>query len=95
VALFHRASAGSGAKQGAAVALANMASERTIHELVQLAVEDQHGSDRVLFVTGLARFDGPRIEDALRHLLQDPVVGKGTRLELRRLRHPLGRFRPA
>jgi hypothetical protein len=95
VALFRRASPDSGAKQGAAVALANMASERTVHELVQLALEDHHGSDRALFVTGLARFDGPRVEDALRHLLHDPIIGEGTRLELRRLRHPLGRFRPA
>lgn len=95
VALFRGTSPGSGAKQGAAVALANMTCERTIHELVQLALEDHHGSDRALFVSGLARFDGPRVEGALRHLLQDPVIGKGTRLELRRLRHPLGRFRPA
>ena len=95
VGLFRRASPDSRAKQGAAVALANMASERTIHELVQLALEDHHGSDRALFVSGLARFDGPRVEGALRHLLQDPIIGKGTRLELRRLRHPLGRVRPA
>jgi hypothetical protein len=94
VALYQRALPGSLSKQGAAVALANMASERTIGEVIQLALDNDHGSDRILFVTGLARFDGPRVEEALRHLLQDPVIGKGTRLELRRRRHPLARFRP-
>jgi hypothetical protein len=93
--LFQEVPLKSRAKQGAAVALANMTSERTIQEVVQFARDDRHGTVRVLLVSALARFSGPDVENALRHLLKDPETGKGVRLELRRRRHPLGRFRPA
>lgn len=93
--LFRQVPLKSRAKRGAAVALANMASERTIQEVVKFARDDGHGTVRVLLVSALARFSGPDVENALRHLLKDPEIGKGVRLELRRLRHPLGRFRSA
>lgn len=65
--LFRRLSSGHRAKQGAAVALANMTNERTIRQVVEIALDDEVGDDRILLVSALARFAGPHVDAALQH----------------------------
>ena len=74
--------AGTDAKDGLAVALAAVADEEVVDELISLAREAAHGESRILLVRGLKRARAPQASAALEEFSGDPVLGEQARLLL-------------
>lgn len=73
---FRETPAGSRAKQGLAVALANTASADVVEELCGLLTDPSHGESRVLLVDGLLRIPRARATAMREFLAQDPLFAK-------------------
>ncbi|BAS27245.1 hypothetical protein [Limnochorda pilosa] len=74
------------AKDGLAVAIAAIADDQTIGEVIALARDPQHGSSRLLLLSALERSRDPRALAALMELETDPDLVKEIRVILRRLK---------
>ena len=78
---------GLGAKFAIASALATIADESVMGDLIRLAVDPRHGQNRIPFVRALARASAPRARKALQQLALDA----DTSAEVKRTLKNLGR----
>ncbi len=83
---LYRQETGRRTKDGLAVAIANVADDETIDELVALAREVQHGESRLLLLNALERSSLPQARKALMDLGGDPALHKEVQRILRRLK---------
>ena len=83
---LYRTEEGRRTKDGLAVAIANIADDETIDELIALARDPQNGDSRVLLLFALERSRLPHARQALIELGRDPVLEKEARIILRRLK---------
>jgi hypothetical protein len=70
-------------KSGLAVALANIADDQVIEELIALAKDSQHGVTRVLLLDALRRSRLAAAREALVEFEADPILGKEAKRILR------------
>jgi hypothetical protein len=75
-------------KDGLAVALANIADDETIDELISVIRDRRHGGSRVLLLSALGRSPLPRAQEALAQLADDPELYKEVQAILRRRGRP-------
>jgi HEAT repeat protein len=73
-------------KSGLAVALANIADDKVIDELIALAKDPQHGVSRVLLLDALRRSRLPQARKALMEFGSDQLLQKEAQQILRRLK---------
>jgi hypothetical protein len=73
-------------KSGLAVALANIADDKVIDELISLARDPQHGVSRVLLLDALRRSRLPQARKALMEFGSDQLLQKEAQQILRRLK---------
>ena len=78
---------GLGSKFAIASALATIADESTIDDLIGLAMDRRHGQNRIPFIKTLARASAPRARDALQQLALD----SDTSAEVKRTLKNMGR----
>jgi hypothetical protein len=72
------------AKDGMAVAIANVVDDETLEELIALAGDAQHGESRLLLLNALERSRLPQARKALMDLGGDPALHKEVQRILRR-----------
>ena len=72
-------------KDGLAIALAGAADDTVIDELIDLALETDHGPSRIFLLTALERSRDPRARATLAALAEDPDLTKEVKIILRRL----------
>jgi hypothetical protein len=82
--LYEREDQGTDTKAGLAVALAAVADDDVVQELIALARDPANGESRVLLLRGLARSRDPRGEAALDEFAEDDLLGTEARRILRR-----------
>lgn len=78
---YEREDASSRAKDGLAVALAALANDDVLEDVIELVRDTGHGESRVFFVRTLARSGNPRARAVLRELQGDPHLEE----EIRRM----------
>lgn len=67
------------AKDGLAVALAAVADDDLVEDIISLARDLAHGESRILLLRGLARSRVPQARAALEELSGDPMLGQEAR----------------
>lgn len=82
----YRAEENKRAKDGLAVAIAAVADEDVIDDVVSLAKDSDHGSSRLLLLNALEKSKSPRARKALMELGTDPELSREVQIILRRLR---------
>jgi HEAT repeat protein len=79
VRIYREEPSGSDAKDGLAVALAAVADDDVVEELISLARDPAHGESRILLLRGLKRSRAPQARAALEELSAEPMVGREAR----------------
>jgi hypothetical protein len=75
---------GLGAKAGLAAAIAAVADDNVLDDVIELLADPQHGQNRLLLVTAVARSSLPRAREALIALSSDPALADEIHKALRR-----------
>jgi len=83
VELYRAEPAGTGAKDGLAVALSAIADSETVEEVVELVGDPVHGTSRIFFLQTLKRLRDPLARTALKDAASDPVLGLEARAQLK------------
>lgn len=76
--------AGLGAKAGLAAAIAAVADDDVLDDVIELLTNPQHGQSRLLLVTAVARSSLPRARRVLSALSNDPALADEIQRALRR-----------
>lgn len=86
VRLYRAEEAGTDAKDGLAVAIGEASDDDVIDEVIDLATDPSHGTNRVLMLEALGRSKTPRARAALEEIARDPAIGEEARRLLERRR---------
>jgi hypothetical protein len=71
-------------RDGIAAAIAAMADDDVLDEIIELVEDAEHGPSRLLLLSALERSSDPHADAALRRLLQDPALNEEIAVILRR-----------
>jgi hypothetical protein len=74
--LYRHADPDSDVKEGLAVALAEIADDEVLDELLKLVQDSRQGSTRLHLLSGLEGSSDPRVRAALREVESDPQLGE-------------------
>jgi hypothetical protein len=85
---LYREEQGRQTKDGLAVAIAGIATDDVIGDVIALARDRKHGTSRVLLLLALERSKDPRAQQALMELGTDPELQKEIQIILRRRKRP-------